>query len=207
MTTAWWQMLGCSCQPPCPCILDCPQLVPTPRLGRRAGQSQHRRQDDDPGGLRPPLSRGQALAGGDCIDDTDALRAGRTARVLDCVVKAPSPPLRTHTHLGYPIWQMVFHRYPFRRTRCFAHVTVKPSRLAKWSPIQALSASACSTVHRIRNRLRMVNRRKNRMITPRTVCTGPTTPYQGQSLSASSKNDRFRPSGPWALPKLSANAT
>ena len=31
-----------------------------------------------------------ALAGGDCIDDADALRAGGTARVLDCVVKAPS---------------------------------------------------------------------------------------------------------------------
>ena len=31
-----------------------------------------------------------ALAGGDCIDDTDALRAGGTGRVLDWVVKAPS---------------------------------------------------------------------------------------------------------------------
>ena len=31
-----------------------------------------------------------ALAGGDCIDDTDALRAGGTAAVLGCVVKAPS---------------------------------------------------------------------------------------------------------------------
>ena len=31
-----------------------------------------------------------AMAGGDCIDDTDALRAGGTAGVLDCVVKAPS---------------------------------------------------------------------------------------------------------------------
>ena len=31
-----------------------------------------------------------ALAGGDCIDDADALRAGETARVLGCVVKAPS---------------------------------------------------------------------------------------------------------------------
>ena len=33
-----------------------------------------------------------ALAGGDCIDDADVLRAGRTARVLWCVVKAPSTP-------------------------------------------------------------------------------------------------------------------
>ena len=31
-----------------------------------------------------------ALAGGDCIDDADALRAGGTARVLGCLVKAPS---------------------------------------------------------------------------------------------------------------------
>ena len=31
-----------------------------------------------------------ALAGGDCIDDADALRAGDTAGVLGCVVKAPS---------------------------------------------------------------------------------------------------------------------
>ena len=31
-----------------------------------------------------------ALAGGDCIDDADTLRAGGTAGVLCCVVKAPS---------------------------------------------------------------------------------------------------------------------
>ena len=31
-----------------------------------------------------------ALAGGDCIDDTDVLRASRTSSVLGCVVKAPS---------------------------------------------------------------------------------------------------------------------
>ena len=31
-----------------------------------------------------------ALAGGDCIDDADALRAGGTGRVLGCTVKAPS---------------------------------------------------------------------------------------------------------------------
>ena len=33
-----------------------------------------------------------ALAGGDCIDDADALRAGGTGRVLGCKVKAPSTP-------------------------------------------------------------------------------------------------------------------
>ena len=31
-----------------------------------------------------------ALAGGDCIDDADALRSGGTGRVLGCVVKVPS---------------------------------------------------------------------------------------------------------------------
>ena len=31
-----------------------------------------------------------ALAGGDCIDDADALRSGSTGRVLGCTVKAPS---------------------------------------------------------------------------------------------------------------------
>lgn len=31
-----------------------------------------------------------ALAGGDCIDDADALRLGETEQVLGCVVKAPS---------------------------------------------------------------------------------------------------------------------
>ena len=33
-----------------------------------------------------------ALAGGDCIDDADALRAGRTSSVLGCMVKASSTP-------------------------------------------------------------------------------------------------------------------
>ena len=33
-----------------------------------------------------------ALAGGDCIDDADALRAGGTVGVLDCLVKATSCP-------------------------------------------------------------------------------------------------------------------
>ena len=33
-----------------------------------------------------------ALAGGDCIDDADALRTGGTAGAIGCVVKAPSTP-------------------------------------------------------------------------------------------------------------------
>ena len=31
-----------------------------------------------------------ALAGGDCIDDADVLRAGGTAGAIGCTVKAPS---------------------------------------------------------------------------------------------------------------------
>ena len=34
-----------------------------------------------------------ALAGGDCIDDADVLRAGGTAGVIGCVVKAPKVAL------------------------------------------------------------------------------------------------------------------
>ena len=47
-----------------------------------------------PGGANPGDKMmtlvASALAGGDCIDDADVLRAGRTARVLGCTVKAPS---------------------------------------------------------------------------------------------------------------------
>ena len=45
-----------------------------------------------------------ALAGGDCIDDADALRAGGTARVLGCVVKAPSTPRFREGRLWGPSW-------------------------------------------------------------------------------------------------------
>ena len=52
----------------------------------------------DPGGAPGRANMGDklltlvasALAGGDCIDDADALRAGGTAGVLGCVVKPPS---------------------------------------------------------------------------------------------------------------------
>ena len=52
----------------------------------------------DPGGAPGRANTGDklltlvasALAAGDCIDDADALRAGGTAGVLGCVVKAPS---------------------------------------------------------------------------------------------------------------------
>ena len=43
-----------------------------------------------------------ALAGGDCIDDTDALRAGGTEQVLGCAVKAPSTPRFREGRLWVP---------------------------------------------------------------------------------------------------------
>ena len=43
-----------------------------------------------------------ALAGGDCIDDADALRTGGTARVLGCVVKASSTPRLREGRLWEP---------------------------------------------------------------------------------------------------------
>ena len=64
------------------------------RLG--LGELVHRHVDlgDVPGRANPGDKLltlvASALAGGDCIDDADALRAGGTARVLGCVVKAPS---------------------------------------------------------------------------------------------------------------------
>ena len=50
-----------------------------------------------------------ALAGGDCIDDADVLRAGGTAGALGCVVKAPSTlgtflfrSWKTRSQVGFP---------------------------------------------------------------------------------------------------------
>ena len=45
-----------------------------------------------------------ALAGGDCIDDADALRAGGTAGAIGCTVKAPSTLgtfLRSFSWIGW----------------------------------------------------------------------------------------------------------
>ena len=47
-----------------------------------------------------------ALAGGDCIDDAEALRAGGTARVLGCVVKASSTPRLRADKGMYFIWEL-----------------------------------------------------------------------------------------------------
>ena len=76
-------MPGCCCPPTLALRLGLGKLV-----------DQHVDLGDAPGRANPGDKLltlvASALAGGDCIDDADALRAGRTARVLSCVVKAPS---------------------------------------------------------------------------------------------------------------------
>ena len=63
--------------------LGLPQLVDRHLgLGRAPGRA-------NPGDKMMTLVA-SALAGGDCIDDADALRTGGTAGALGCVVKAPS---------------------------------------------------------------------------------------------------------------------
>ena len=83
---------------------DDPRLVPNAglilpitlagRLGLRELVDSHVDLGDAPGrantGDKVMTLVASALAGVDCIDDADALRAGGTARVLGCVVKAPS---------------------------------------------------------------------------------------------------------------------
>ena len=67
-------------------------------LAQRLGLSQLVDRHVDPGRAPGRANTGDkmltlvasALAGGDCIDDADALRAGGVGRVLGCVVKAPS---------------------------------------------------------------------------------------------------------------------
>ena len=53
-----------------------------PDLGGAPGAGQH--------GDKLLTLVASALAGGDCINDADALRAGGTVCILGCVVKAPS---------------------------------------------------------------------------------------------------------------------
>ena len=64
------------------------------RLGLRELADAHLDLGDAPGranvGDKLVTLTASALAGGECIDDADALRAGGTARVLGCTVKAPS---------------------------------------------------------------------------------------------------------------------
>ena len=72
-------------------------LLPT-TLARHLGLRELVDRHLDPGGAPGRANTGDkmltlvasALAGGDCIDDAGALRAGGTVGVLGCVVKAPS---------------------------------------------------------------------------------------------------------------------
>ena len=63
-------------------------------LGLREIVDDHLDLGDAPGRANPGDKMmtlvASALAGGDCIDDADALRAGGTEQVLGCAVKAPS---------------------------------------------------------------------------------------------------------------------
>ena len=80
------------------------QLRQALNLGLRQLVDHHLDLGDAPGranaGDKMMTLIASALAGGDCIDDADALRAGGTAGVLDCTVKAstlgsfrgPRPP-------------------------------------------------------------------------------------------------------------------
>ena len=83
---AWWPMPGCCCPPAWPCAWAW-------ALGGRL-VDHHLDLGSAPGrantGDKLMTLVASALAGGDCIDDADALRAGGTAGVLCCVVKAPS---------------------------------------------------------------------------------------------------------------------
>ena len=76
-------MPDCFCRSPWPIIWDWADLV-----------DHHVDLGDAPGranaGDKLLTLVALALAGGDCIDDADALRTGRSAQVLGCVVKAPS---------------------------------------------------------------------------------------------------------------------
>ena len=73
-------------------------LILPATLALRLGLPQLLRKDLDLGGAPGRANTGDkmmtlaasALAGGDCIDAADALRAGRTARVLGFTAKAPS---------------------------------------------------------------------------------------------------------------------
>ena len=76
-------MLGCSCRLLWPAIWGLGELVDRHvDLGGAPGRANV--------GDKMLTLVASALAGGDCIDDADALRAGGTDRVLGCVIKAPS---------------------------------------------------------------------------------------------------------------------
>ena len=74
-------------------LLPCPATL-AQHVGLRELVDRHLDLGDAPGranaGDKMLTLVASALAGGDCIDDADALRAGRTSSVLGCMVKAPS---------------------------------------------------------------------------------------------------------------------
>ena len=85
MTTAWWPMPACSCRPPSPNTLGLGELVDRHLdLGGAPGRANT--------GDKMMTLVASALAGGDCIDDADALRTGGTACTLGGMVKASSTP-------------------------------------------------------------------------------------------------------------------
>ena len=86
-TIAWWPMPACSWRPRSARHLGLRELVDHHLdLGGAPGRANT--------GDKMLTLVASALAGGDCIDDADALRAGGTVGVLGCVVKAP-PTLGT----------------------------------------------------------------------------------------------------------------
>ena len=83
MTTAWWPMPACSCRPPWPNTWAWGNsLTVHLDLGGAPGRANT--------GDKMMTLVASALAGGDCIDDADALRTGGTACTLGGMVKAPS---------------------------------------------------------------------------------------------------------------------
>ncbi len=72
-TIAWWPMPACSCRPPSPGTWAC-ENSSTIDLGGAPGRANT--------GDKMLTLVASALAGGDCIDDADALRAGGTVGVL-----------------------------------------------------------------------------------------------------------------------------
>ena len=79
-------------------LVDNAGLILPSTLARHLGLPQLVQQrldlDNAPGRANPGDKMmtlvASALAGGDCIDDADVLRTGRTAGALGCAVKAPS---------------------------------------------------------------------------------------------------------------------
>ena len=82
-TTAWWPTPVWSFRAPSLCAWACPNSSQKHLdLGNAPGRANT--------GDKMMTLVASALAGGDCIDDADALRAGGTARVLGFRAIAPS---------------------------------------------------------------------------------------------------------------------